>query len=158
MEKEKCSLFRCLFRLVMFAVAVYGAVTAAKRVFARLSRRLEEGNEGSEQKRYFVGLGSREICLEDEEITGVDLTVIGGCAELDLRAAELSEMNFVKVRTLTGRVVVKVPPMVRVDLDGKGVICGFSNQVPSYENESLPIIYVNAESLGACVKIVLEEA
>lgn len=158
MEKEKCSLFRCLFRLVMFAVAVYGAVTAAKKVFARLSRRLEEGNEGSEQKRYFVGLGNREIWLEDEEITGVDLTVIGGCAELDLRDAKLSEMNFVKVRTLTGRVVVKVPPMVRVDLDGKGVICGFSNQVPSYEDESLPIIYVNAESLGACVKIVLEEA
>ena len=157
MEKEKCCLVRCLFRMATVAVAVYGAVTATKKVLARLSRRMEEDNEGSEQKRYLVGLGNWEICLEDEVITGVDLTVIGGCVELDLRDAKLSEMNFVKVRILGGKVLVKVPTMVRVDLDGSGVICGFSNQVPSYENESLPIIYVNAESFGACVKVVLDE-
>lgn len=156
-KEEKCSLFCCLFRLATVAVAVYGAVTAAKKVFARLSRRMEEDNEGSEQKRYLVGLGTREICLEDEEVSGVDLTVVGGLAELDLRDAELFGDTFVKVRTLGGKVVIKVPPMVRVELDGKGVICGFSNQVPSYENEALPTIYVNAESLGACVKIVLGE-
>ena len=157
MEKKKCCLLGCLFRLATVAVAVYGAVTAAKKVLARLSRRMEEDNEGKEQKRYLVGLGSREICLEDEELTGADLTVIGGCAVLDLRDAKLSEMNFVKVRTLIGKVVIKVPPMVRVDLDGSGIICAFSDQVPSYENESLPIIYVNAESFGACVKVVLGE-
>lgn len=157
MSEKKCSLLGCLFRLATVAVAVYGAVTAAKKVMDRLSRRMEEDNEENTQKRYFLGLGTREICLEDEEIAGADLTVVGGCAELDLCDAMLSEETFVKARTLGGKVVIKVPPLVRVELDGKGVICGFSNQVPSYENESLPVVYVNAESLGACLKVVLGE-
>lgn len=157
MREEKCSFIGCLFRLATVAVAVYGAVTAAKKVLDRLSHRMEEDNEGSEQKRYFVGLGTQEICLEGEETSGVDLTVIGGCAELDLCDAILFGETFVKVRALGGKVVIKVPPMVRVALDGKGVVCGFSNQVPFYEDESLPMIYVNAESLGACVKTVLGE-
>lgn len=157
MSEKKCSFIGCLFRLATVAVAVYGAVTAAKKVMDRLSRRMEEDNEENTQKRYFVGLDTREICLEDEEIAGADLTVVGGCAELDLCDAMLSEETFVKVRTLGGKVVIKVPPLVRVELDGKGVICGFSNQVPSYENESLPVVYVNAESLGACLKVVLGE-
>jgi len=157
MSEKKCSFIGCLFRLATVAVAVYGAVTAAKKVMDRLSRRMEEDNEENTQKRYFVGLDTREICLEDEEIAGADLTVVGGCAELDLCDAMLSEETFVKVRALGGKVVIKVPPLVRVELDGKGVICGFSNQVPSYENESLPVVYVNAESLGACLKVVLGE-
>lgn len=157
MREEKCSFIGCLFRLATVAVAVYGAVTAAKNVLVRLSRRMEEDNEENEQKRYLVGLGAREICLEDKEISGVDLTVIGGCAELDLCDAIFSGEIFVKVRALGGKVVMKVPPMVRVALDGKGVFCGFSNQVPFYEDEALPVIYVNADSFGACVKTVLGE-
>ena len=122
-------MFGCLFRLATVAVTVYGAVTASKKVLARLSRRMEEDNEGSKQKRYLVGLDTREICLEDENPSDVDITVIGGCAELDLRDVVLSGETFVKVRTLGGKVVVKVPPMVRVALDGKGVFCGFSNHL-----------------------------
>lgn len=152
-REKKCSFFGFLFRMATFAVAVYGAVTAAKKILTRLSRRLEEDNEGNESKRYLVGLGMREICLEDEDVSDVDLTVVVGKAELDLCDAELAEETFVKVRTLGGKVLIKVPPMVRVELDGKGVICGFSNQVPSYENESLPKVYVDAESAGACVEV-----
>ena len=156
-KEEKHSLFGCLFRLAMFAATVYGAVTAAKQVAARLSRRLEEDNEGREEKRFFVGLSGREICLEDEEGSEVDLTVVGGCAELDLSHAKLADETYVKVCSLGGSVVVKVPAMVRVELDGKGVVCGFSNMVPTYEEESLPMMYVDAESVGACVKVVLGE-
>lgn len=154
--EKRSSLFGCLFRLATVAVAVYGAITAAKKVLARLTRRLEEGNEGNEAKRYLVGLGIREICPE-ETVSGVDLTVVGGCAELDLQDAEISGEVFVKVRALGGKIVIKVPAMVRVELDGKGVVCGCSNQVPSYENESLPVAYVDAACVGACVKVVLGE-
>lgn len=152
-KEKKCSFIGCLFRLVTFAVAVYGAYTAVKKVLTRLSRRLEEDNEGSERKRYLVGLGSRKICLEDESVADVDLTVVGGSAELDLSDAELGTDTFVKVRTLGGKVVIKVPAMVQVRLDGKGVLCGLSDMVPGYEDESLPVIYVNAECAAACLKV-----
>ncbi len=155
-KEKKCSFIGCLFRLVTFAVAVYGAVTAAKQVLARLSRRLEEDNEGSESKRYLTGLGMREICLEDEDVSAVDLTVVVGNAELDLSDADLSHETFVKVRILGGKAVIKVPAMVRVELEGKGVLCGISDMVPGYEDERLPVIYVDAECAGACLKVVLE--
>lgn len=157
-KEEKCCLFRCLFRLAVVAATVYGAYTAVKKVLNRLSIRLEADNEGSDEKRYVVGLGTREVSLEGENVSDVDMTVLGGCAELDLTDAGLAEETFVKLRTLGGKVVVKVPAMVRVDFSGKGVVCGFSNMVPSYENESLPVIHVDAESVGACLKIVLGDA
>lgn len=156
-EKKSC-LLGCLFRLAVFAATVYGALTAAKKVMVRLTRRLEEDNEGNAEKRYLVGLGTREIRVKDEEISDVDVTVVGGCTELDLSEAQLAEEVFVKIRVLGGKVVVKVPAMVRVDLSGKGVVCGFSNMVPTYEDEKLPIIHVDADSAGACLKVVLGEA
>ncbi len=156
-KEEKHSFIGGLFRLVTVAVAVYGAITAAKQVMARLSKRLEEDNEGSGKKRFFTGLKTREICLEDEAIFDVDVTVVAACAEVDLSEAELAEETFVKVRMLGGSVVIKVPTLVRVKMEGKGVICGFSNLVPNYEAENLPVIYVDAESVGACLKIKIGE-
>ncbi len=156
-NEEKHSMFGCLFRLATVAATVYGAVTAAKQVTARLSRRLEEDNEGNEEKRFLACLQTREVCLEGEAVSDIDMTVVTACAELDLSDAKLSDETFVKIRALGSRVVVKVPAMVRVELEGKGVVCGFSNMVPAYEDEGLPVIYVDAESLGACVKIVLGE-
>ena len=147
----------CLFRLVTFAVAVYGAVTALAKIAKRLSRRLEEDNEGSESKRFFSCLTEREICLEDEEASYLDVTAIAACVDLDLSDAILSEETFVKVHSLGGKVVIRVPAMTRVELEGKGVLCGFSDMVPNYEDESLPVIYVDAESIGACLKIQMVE-
>lgn len=157
-KEEKRCFWGCLFRVVKVVAVVYGVVTAVKKVLERLSRRLEEDNEESDRKRYVVGLDSKEIRLEGEDVSEVDMTVVGSCAELDLTDAELAEETFVKLRALGGKVVVKVPAMVRVDFSGKGVVCGFSNMVPSYENESLPVIHVDAESVGACLKIVLGDA
>lgn len=156
-KEKKHSLIGCLFRLVTFAVAVYGAVTALARVMVRLANRLEEDNEGSEKKRFFTCLNTREIGLEDEEVSEMDVTAIAACVEVDLSEAVLSEETFVKVRTLGGSVVIKVPAMVRVDMEGKGVVCGFSNMVPNYEKESLPVVHVDAESVGACLKIKIAE-
>lgn len=155
-KEEKCSFIGGLFRLATFAVAVYGAVMAAKKVLTRLTTRLEEDNEGNESKRFLSCLGSREICLEEEEVSGIEVIAAGSFTELDLSEAIFSDETFVKVRTLGGKTIIKVPPMVRVKLEGKGVLCGFSNMVPSYEDESLPIVYVSAESIGACVKIRVE--
>ena len=155
-KEEKCSFIGGLFRLATFAVAVYGAVMAAKKVLTHLATRLEEDNEGNESKRFLSCLGSREICLEEEEVSGIEVIAAGSFTELDLSEAIFSDETFVKVRTLGGKTIIKVPPMVRVKLEGKGVLCGFSNMVPSYENESLPIVYVSAESIGACVKIRVE--
>ena len=156
-KEEKHSLFGCLFRLVTFAVAVYGAITAAKKIMSRLSERLEEENEGSESKRFLTCLSTREICLEDEEVSYLDVTAVAACVELDLSDAILPEESFVKVRSLGGKVVIKVPAMTRVNLEGKGMACGFSDMVPNYEDDSLPVIYVDAESIGACLKIKVGE-
>jgi len=156
-EKEKKgSLIGSLFRLAVFAMTVYGMYTAAKKVTARLSRRLEEDNEGSEEKRYLTCLRGREICPEGE-VSELDVTTVAACVEVDLCSGELPDEMSVKLRTFGGQVVVKVPTMVRVEVTGRGHVCSLSGMVPNYENPDLPVIYVDADSMVANVKIELGE-
>lgn len=155
-EKEEKSFLGTLFRLVMFAVAVYGAVTAAKKVMARLSRRLEEENEGNEKKRYLNFLNGRTISFEDEPVSDIEVNALAAGVELDLTGAELSGETEVCVRALFGAVVVKVPPMVRVEVDDMNIVSGFMNLVPNYEQDILPVIHVKVQSLLSCVKIEMK--
>ena len=155
-EKQK-SFLGTLFRLAMFAVAVYGAVTAAKKAMARLTRRLEEDNDGNERKRYLSFLNGRTISFEDEYVTGIELNAVTSGVELDLTGAELSEDTEVCVRGLLSGVVIKVPTMVRVEVDDTDVLSGFMNLVPNYENEDLPVIRLKVQSLLSGVKVEIAE-
>lgn len=155
-EKEKKgSLIGSLFRLAVFAMTVYGMYTAAKKVTAQLARRLEEDNEGSEEKRFFTCLRSRYIY--PEESSELDVTTVASCVEVDLCGMELPDEMSVKLRTFGGQVVVKVPTMVRVEVTGRGRVCSLSSMVPNYENPDLPVIYVDADSMVANVKIEIGE-
>ena len=155
-KKDKGSLMGSLFRLAVFAMTVYGMYTAAKKVTARLARRLEEDNEEREEKRFFTCLRAREICPEGE-LSELDVTTVAACVDVDLSDAKLAGETLMKVRTLGGMVEIKVPAMVRVELTGRGRMCSCSSRVPSYEDTSLPVIYVDVESLVANVKIELVE-
>ena len=155
-EKEKKgSLFGGLFRLAVFAMTVYGMYTAAKKVTAQLARRLEEDNEGNEEKRFFTCLRSRYIY--PKESSELDVTTVASCVEVDLCGMELPDEMSVKLRTFGGQVVVKVPTMVRVEVTGRGHACSLSSMVPNYENPDLPVIYVDADSMVANVKIEIGE-
>ncbi len=155
-KEEKCSLFGRLFRLVTVAVAIYGAVMAVKKVMTRLSNRLEADNETSERKRYLSFLNGRTISFDEEPVSGVEVNVVASGVELDLTEAELSDYTELCVRSLLGGVVVKVPPMVRVEVDDTDVLSGFMNLVPQYENEELPVVYVKVQSLLSAVKVEMQ--
>lgn len=155
-EKKERSFFGKLFRFAMFVVAVYGAITAVKGFMNRLAKKLEEENEGSESKRYLRFLTGEGVSLEEEEVTALELNVIAGGQELDLSEAILSEETFVTVRALLSGVVVKVPPMVRVEVDDTDVLSGFMNLVPKYEREDLPVLYLRVQSLLSGVKVEMK--
>ena len=155
-EEKKSCFIGCLFRLVTVAVAVYGAVMAVKKVMTRLSDRLEADNETSERKRFLSFLNGRTISLDEEPVSGIEINTVASGVELDLTEAELSEYTEVCVRTVLGGVVVKVPPMVRVEVDDTDVMSGFMNLVPQYESEELPVIHVKVQSLLSCVKVEMQ--
>lgn len=154
-SKEK-SLLGKLFRLVMFAVAVYGAVTALAKVMVRLANRLEEDNEGNEKKRYLNFMNGRNIRFDGEKVLNVEVNAIASGVEIDLTEAEISEDTEVCVRALMSGVVVKVPPMVRVEVEDTDVLSGFMNLVPNYENENLPVLHVTVQSLLSGVKVEMK--
>lgn len=154
-EEKRCFL-GCLFRLVKVAAVIYGTVVAVKKVMERLTRRLEEDNEGSESKRYLSFMNGRTISFDEEPISEVEVNAIASGVELDLSEAELSEYTEVCVRALLGGVVVKVPTMVRVEVDDTDVMSGFMNLVPQYESEELPVIHVKVQSLLSCVKVEMK--
>ena len=54
------------------------------------------------------------------------------------------------------RVVVKVPPMMRVEVDDTDVLSGFMNMVPNYENEELPVLHIKVQSLLSGVKVEMK--
>lgn len=155
-KEEKKSFLGKLFRLAMFAVAVYGAVTAAKKAMTRLSRRLEEENEGSEKKRFLTFLNGRTVSLADETVAEIEMNTVASGVELDLSETELSGDEEICVRALLSAVVIKVPPMVCVEVDDTNIISGFMNLVPNYEQDILPVIHIKVQSLLSCVKIEMQ--
>lgn len=152
-KKKSKSFIGCLFRVAMFAATVYGIVTAAKKVMRRLANRLEEDNEGNEKKRYLNFLNGRDLCFEDEKVSDIEVYAIAGGVVVDLADAEISEETMVCVRTFLSGVVVKVPPMVRVEVEDTDVLSGFVNLVPNYEDENLPVIYLTVQTLLSGVKV-----
>lgn len=154
-RKEKSLLGR-LFRLAMFAVVVYGAVTAVARVMLRLANRMEEDNDGSETKRYLNFMNGRNIRFQGEKLSEVEVNAVAGGVELDLTESELSEETDVLVRAFMSGVVVKVPPMVRVEVDDTDVLSGFMNLVPNYEHENLPVLRLKVQSLLSGVRVEMK--
>ena len=155
-KEKKCCLLGSLFRVAMFAATVYGAVTAAKKVMARLSRRLEEDNEGNAKKRYLSFMNGKNICFDGEKVSDIEVNALASGVELDLTEATLSEDMTVCVRTLLSGVVIKVPPMVRVAAEDTDVLSGFMNAVPNYEEEELPVIHIKVRSLLSGVKLEMK--
>ena len=154
-EKKSC-LFGCLFRLAVLAATVYGAVTAAKKVMSRLANRLEADNEGNEKKRYLSFLSGKTVAFDEEAVSDIEVYAVASGVELDLTDAELSEYTEVCVRAVLSGVVVKVPTMVRVEVEDTDVLSGFMNLVPNYEEEDLPVIHVKVQSLLSGVKVEME--
>lgn len=155
-SKKKTSFLGKVFRLAMFAATVYGAVMAFVRAMRRLTNRMEEDNEGNEKKRYMNFMNGRNIRFNGEVLSAVEVNAIAGGVELDLTEAELLEDMSVCVRALLSGVVVKVPPMVRVEVEDTKVLSGFVNLVPNYEKETLPVIHLEVQSLLSGVKVEMK--
>jgi len=155
-KEGKKSLLGRLFRLTMFAVAVYGAVTALAKVMVRLANRLEEDNDENESKRYLNFMNGRNIRFSGEAVSDVEVNAVAAGVELDLTEAQLSEETEVCVRAMMSGVVVKVPPMVRVEADDTDVLSGFMNLVPNYENDELPVVRIKVQSLLSGVRVEMK--
>ncbi|MBQ9767079.1 MAG: hypothetical protein IJW37_03140 [Lachnospiraceae bacterium] len=155
-EKKSKSLIGCLFRLAVFAATVYGAVTAAKKAMARLAVKLEAENEDSEKKRYLNFMNGRTVCPKDETVSAVEVNSMAAGVEVDLTEVELSENTVVTVRSLFSGVVIKVPSMVRVEVEDTDIVSGFMNLVPKYEAENLPVIHMKVQSLFSGVKVEMK--
>lgn len=156
-SKKKKSFLGKVFRLAMFAATVYGAVTAFARVMRRLAGRLEEDNERSEKKRYLSFMSGRSLRLDGETLSAAEITAVAGGVELDLTGAELLDATSVCIRTLMSGVVIKVPPMVRVEVDDSVVLSGFVNLVPVYEKEGIPVIHLKLQSLLSGIKVEIKQ-
>lgn len=155
-KEEKKSLFGRLFRLVLFAVAVYGTLTAAAKTMLRLANRLEEDNEGNEKKRYLNFMNGRNIRFAGEKVSAVEINAAAGGVELDLTEAELAQETTVSVRALMSGIVVKVPPLVRVEVKTADILSGFVNMMPNYENKDLPVIYLTAQSIMSGIRVEMK--
>ncbi len=155
-EKKSRTLIGCLARMVLFAVTVYGAIKALTRVMGQLTNRLEEDNEGNEKKRYLSFMNGRKLRVREEKLSDMEAYAVAAGLEVDLTEAELTGDARACVRALGSGVVIKVPSMVRVEVENSSVLSGFVNLVPEYENEKLPVLHLTVQSILSGVRVEMK--
>lgn len=155
-EKKKKSTFGILCKVVLAVAAAYAAVYAAGKLVAKKTKELEEKNDGQKKKRYLSAMNGKIIKIGKEPVEEIDIHTYLGGVTLDLTGADFSKEMEVNINSLMSGVIIKVPPMVRVVLDGSNMLSGFANMVPQYETEELPVVFIYAESLmsGIAVQMV----
>ena len=60
------------------------------------------------------------------------------------------------VRAFMSGVVVKVPPLVRVEVKTTDVMSGFVNLTPNYERKDLPVICLTAQSIMSGIRVEMK--
>ncbi len=155
-EQKKASGFSKLMKFIAVIGAIYAACVAIGKFVEKKAQELERKNQGEKEKNYLAFMNGKAIKLGKEEVEEITVKTYLGGVTLDLTEATLAKETEVRINSLMSGVVVKVPPMVRVVLEGTNIMGGFANMVPSYEAESLPVVYVYAESVmgGIAVQMV----
>lgn len=154
-QTKKRGFLAGLFKVACIVAAVYAAMVAIGKFVAKRCRELEEKNAGQKNKRYLAVMNGHVVKITElvEEISV--RTYLGGVT-LDLTEAELEKETQVNITGLMSGVMIKVPPMVRVELTGTNILSGFANMVPTYETEDLPLVTVYAESVMSGIAVQME--
>lgn len=157
-ETKKKSVFGVLCKIVLIAGAVYAAMVALGKLVAKKTKELEEKNAGQPKKNYLAVMNGQMVKISNEPVEEITLRSYLGGVTVDLTEAELGAETEINICGLMSGVAVKVPPMVRVELEGTNILSGFANMVPRYESEDLPVVYVYADSMmsGIAVQMVPE--
>ena len=158
MEEKKTGIMGKLCKLAVIIGGIYTAMLAVGRFVAKKTQELECKNEGMPEKNYLAVMNGQMIKIGREPLEKITLRSYLGGVTIDLTEAECKEETEVFITGLMSGVVIKVPPMVRVKLEGTNILSGFANMVPEYETEGLPMIRVYAESMmsGIAVQMVPE--
>ena len=155
-ETRKKSVFGGFVKLIVVLGAVYAGIVAAGKLVAKKMQQLEKKNVGNKEKKYLSVMNGQVIKISKEPVEEISIQAYLGGVTLDLTEALLEKETEVTIRGLMSGVVVKVPPMVRVVLDGTNILSGFANMVPNYEAEDLPTVYVYAESVMSGIAAQME--
>lgn len=157
-EEKKTCLFVKLFRLFIFIMVIRGIILTAKEISKKLTKKMDEENEGKQRKCFPCVFSGKQISFRGEEVPDMEIDCALGGVDIDLTGATLKDTTDITIRTALGGVNIKVPPMVRVKLFSKNLASGVANMVPEYESEDLPVVNINAQALmsGISVKVVDE--
>lgn len=155
-DTKKKSGLAALLKVAAVVVAIHGGMIALGKYMAKKSRELELANAGNKEKNYLAFMNGKDVKLGKERLEKISVRSFMGGVVLDLTEAEILKDMDIDIKCVMGGVNIKVPPMVRVILDGSNTMSGFANQVPDYEVEDIPTIYIYAESImgGICVQMV----
>ncbi|MBE5952184.1 MAG: hypothetical protein E7260_11460 [Lachnospiraceae bacterium] len=157
-QTGKRGFFTGVVKVACVVAAVYAAMVAVGKFVAKRCKELEEKNAGQKNKRYLAVMNGHVVKIS-EPVEEISIRAYLGGVTLDLTEAELEQDTQINITGLMSGVVIKVPPMVRVELQGTNILSGFANMVPNYETEDLPVITVYAESVmsGIAVQMVPEK-
>lgn len=157
-EGSKGSTFGTVVKTVVVIGAIHAGLVALGRYMSNKAKELEQDNEGRKSKKYMSFMNGKDIRISREEVEEISIRSMMGGVNLDLTEAYIAEDMEIKIQSVMSGVSIKVPPMVRVRLEGTNIMGGFANMVPNYEKEELPTIRIEADSVmgGIAVEMVPE--
>ena len=159
MKEEKTgSMVGTIVKTVIVISAVHAGLIVLARHMSNKARELEKHNAGQKNKKYMTFMNGRELRISKEEVNDISIRTMMGGVNLDLTEAYITQDMEIRIQSVMSGVAIKVPPMVRVVLDGTNIMGGFANMVPTYEREDIPTIRIEAESImgGISVEMVPE--
>ena len=154
-QTKKKGFFSGVLKIVCIVGAVYAAMVAIGKFVAKRCKELEERNAGQKNKKYLAVMNGHVVKIS-EPVEEISVRAYLGGVTLDLTEAELEEETQINITGVMSGVVIKVPPMVRVKLEGTNILSGFANMVPNYETENLPAVTVYAESVMSGIVAQME--
>lgn len=157
-EGSKSSTLGTVVKTVVVLGAIHAGLVALGRYMSNKTKELEKDNEGQQSKKYMAFMNGKDIRISKEEVKEISIRCVMGGVNLDLTEAYIAEDMEIKIQAVMSGVAIKVPPMVRVKLDGTNIMGGFANMVPAYEKEDIPTITIDAESImgGITVEMIPE--
>lgn len=94
---------------------------------------------------YCATFSSQNVCFDEEEFKGANLTSVFGGVKCDLRKAKIRENQVINCSAIFGGIDIYVPENVKVKIKSNSIFGGISNKRKDVsKDKDEKIIYINA--------------
>jgi len=142
-------------------VAFIIVVNVVVNVIGKLVNKMNENDMDSEKDgdilKYSVVFDGRNIKIENEPFKGAMIKSVFGGIKLDLGSAIIDEDVDIHCKNLMSGMSIIIPENIKVDITGKFIMSGVTNNVPNVSDVTAPTIHFYTDNIMSGMKINVKD-